>query len=843
MFKIDRLTTEYLEGKCVTDNLHPIFRFTLISDRRAVKVRRALFTVGSWQMATDENFAVYDGELLMPLTEYKISVVVENNYGEIASAEMKFSTGFMSGKLPAEWITDGGYCIGNDKSSPVPMTFRKSFACNGNIKKATLFITSIGIYCAYINGQRVGQDYLTPGFTAYDKRMQYQTYGIGDMLAKQNTIEVAVAGGWACGSYTNKRCNKLYADRQALKAILKIEYDDGTSEDIVTDGDWQVAQGYRFVSADIYDGEKYDASMSAEDVGWKGITIETPRIFPELIADCGAPVRKQQKMSAECIIRHPDGRLIYDFKQNFAGIVSFKVNGVKGQKIVIRHAEIITNGELHTSLLRSAKAMLEYVCRDGEQQYSPTFTYMGFRYIEVSGVEEEDIEICAYVLHSDIAETGYFECSDQRINRLQQNIVFSAKSNFVDIPTDCPQRDERMGWTGDIAVFAPTACFNFDMSRFFSKWLTDMRAEQGEDGGIPDVIPAPPKTFSPATKAFWGDACVLVPYAQYMQSGDIRQLVQAYPSMKKYLDGLIVKAERVVPFKPKYILCTYITQAFRQYGEWCAPDCGYYGWMLRSKWTATASLKNLLSLVAKIAHLLGDITAYKRYKCIAEKVSRAYVKEFTNGKGRLKKEFQTAYVLPLKFDMFSASDRCAAAENLVRLVRKNDHKVMTGFPGTPYILSVLVDNGYTDDAYRMLTNENCPSWLYEVKTGGTSIWERWDALKEDGSININEKDKNVMISFNHYASGAVGNFLYEKILGISPANGGYRAFGVMPVQMGDISSAKGYTNTCYGRIAVDWSLKEGRISVSVPVGATCHIRFMDIDKVVESGNYVFKVKE
>ena len=841
MLKIERLTTEYLERECVTDNPHPVFALTLASDKRETKIKSALFRVGEWQQRVEDNRAVYDGLPLLPLTEYELCAEVEDNYGEKATASMKFKTGFMDGNLPAEWITDGSYNLADNTSSPEPMTFARNFSVSGKVKSATLYITAIGIYCAYINGQRVGEDYFTPGFTSYNKRMQYQTYGVVGMLAENNRIEVAVAGGWACGSYTNRRRNKLYADRQALKAVLDIEFEDGRKLRIATNTAWQVARRYKFISADIYDGERYDASVSENDAEWRPATVETPGISPRLIADCGAPVRCRRRMQAKCIIIHPDGRLIYDFGQNFAGIVSLKVKGVRGQKICVRHAEIITDGELHTSLLRSAKATVEYICRDGVQQYAPTFTYMGFRYIELSGAKEADTEVCAYLLSSDIARTGHFECSDGRLNRLQKNIVFSALSNFMDVPTDCPQRDERMGWTGDIAVFAPTACFNFDMSRFFAKWLGDMREEQGEDGGIPDVIPAPPGTFAPAAKAFWGDACVLVPYAEYMQRGDKNQLMQAYPAMKKYVDGLVRKAERVAPFKHKYILWTYITQAFKQYGDWCSPDCGYYGWMLRSKWTATASLKNLLSLTAQIAQLVGDNCTYKRYTHIAEEVSRAYIREFTDGNGKLKKEFQTAYVLPLKFGMFPVASKAKAAENLVRLVRRNNYKVMTGFPGTPYILFVLAENGYKEDAYRMLTNESCPSWLYEVKTGGTSIWERWDALKEDGTINIDDNDKNVMVSFNHYASGAVGDFLYKKVLGISPANGGYRAFNVMPLKLGDITWAKGYTMTKYGKIAVDWSTDEGRIKVSVPVGATCHIKFMDIDKVVESGDYEFTV--
>lgn len=840
LLKIDRLTCESLEKDCITDNPNPRFAFTLSCDRQEVRLKKAVFSLGDWCTETAENTAVYSGPPLLPSREYTLTVTAESNFKERATARMTFRTGLAGRAFEAKWISDPAYSIGDGKSSPRPISFRKRFSLSEGVSRATLYVTAIGIYCARLNGNRVGEDYFTPGFTAYRKHLQYQVYDVTSLLERENELLITVAGGWAVGSYTNRRRNRLYADRQALLAQMEVEFGDGRRTLVTSDESWQAAEGYRVLAADLYDGECYDASVSAEQVRWKAAAAEDMRLHPSLCAAYGAPVRRHEKILPVSVSCKEDGRLIYDFGQNFAGVVSFRVNGKEGQKIRIRHAEILTRGELNTGLLRSARATVEYICREGVQEYSPSFTYMGFRYAEVSGVSQEDIELCAYALYSDVRQTGHFSCSDERLNRLQQNIVRSAKSNFVDIPTDCPQRDERMGWTGDIALFAPTACFNFDLSRFFDKWLKDLRAEQGEKGGIPDVIPAPPGTFSPAEKAFWGDACILVPYAQFKKDGDRERLALAYPAMKKYVDAVAKKAEKRAPFKRKYILYPYFWQAFGQYGDWCAPDCGYYGWMLRSKWTATASLKNCASLLAEIAHILGDAFSQRKYEKLAERVAAAFLREFTDGKGRMKREFQTAYVLALAFGIFPPEQKKTAAENLVRLVRAAGHKVMTGFPGTPYILHVLVENGYAEDARKMLMNEECPSWLYEVKTGATTIWERWDALKADGSVNLRENDKNVMISFNHYAGGAVGDFLYRKVLGISPLAAGYETFEVEPVPFEGITSAEGFTETRYGRICVRWSTVGKEIFVSVPVGTTCRVKFMGTDKIVGSGEYLFR---
>lgn len=418
----------------------------------------------------------------------------------------------------------------------------------------------------------------------------------------------------------------------------------------------------------------------------------------------------------------------------------------------------------------------------------------------------------------------------------------------MDIPTDCPQRDERMGWTGDIAVFAKTACYNFDMSRFFEKWLKDLKFEQRKTGGIPNVIPQHgygfPATMPVMAIDFWGDACVLVPWAEYLARGDIKILETYYPVMKKYVNACRFWARFLSVGKKRYIWHTPYTFHF---GDWIAPDVSKMSdWQKRSKYTATASLKNTSGLLSEIASLLGKDEDAKYYAKLSAKVAEAYISVFTDGNGKLKNEFQTGYVLPLVFKMFDEKTAKKAAENLAELLKSNGYRIGTGFPGTPYILFALSDNGQKETAFKTLLNTSCPSWLYEVKAGATSIWERWDALKENGENNFGSSDgTGGMVSFNHYASGAVGDFLYRRILGIEPLACGYKKFEIKPLLGGGLTYAEGKTLCPYGEIKSSWQTdgKSFSIEVSVPVGTTCKLTMPDgTVRELESGNYKFTEK-
>jgi len=747
----------------------------------------------------------------------------------------------------AKWITNNSYSIGR-KVSPVPMMFAKKIKKSGEIKKATLFATAIGIYQCYINGKKVGNCYFAPGFTSYEHQLQYQVYDVTDMLKVENTLSAVVAGGWAVGCFTYSLNNKLFADRQAFLAELVIEYKDGSAETVGTDASWEVSQKSNFIYADWYNGETYDATVTiqpsdfcrADEIAIKGNT--------KLLEQYGESVVQHEIIEPKFCYQAKSGEYIYDFGQNFAGVISAEIIGRQGQKITVRHAEVLMNNELFVRSLRTAKATATYICKDGKQTYSPTFTYMGFQYIGVSGITPEDIQLKGIVLHSDIPEIGTFECSNADINKLQQNIRWSAKSNFVDIPTDCPQRDERMGWTGDLAVFASTACFNFDMRRFLNKWLLDVKCEQAKGGAIPRVVPRLGDNWPIFATSCWGDSCILVPWADYLAYGNKALLSRQYATMTKFLKAAKFWCEFFSMGKTS----RRIWKLPFHFGDWCAPNEPFYKWLYKGKWVATAYFANSCKIVAEIADILGKPEDKKYYLNLRKEICDAYIKRFTNGKGKLKYEFQTAYVLPLYFNMVEGETKKAMASNLVALIKKSDYHLTTGFPGSPYLLFALSDNGYADIAYKVLMQNTCSSWLYQVKAGATTIWERWDALRPDGTVNIgtslntnNKNSRGGMVSFNHYAYGAVGDFLYRRIAGIEATSGGYKTFDIKPIVGGDLSSAKASTLSPYGTISSNWHIDNGSfiLKVSVPSGTIATVTMPNgATQTVNGGEYEFSCK-
>ena len=832
MLKISRFTCENLESGCVTDERHPRFSFTMESDRDNNSLKEAVLSVNGWTCRTKEQIGlVYAGEPLEPFTTYRAEITAEDRYGETAASELTFETGRFAVPWDAKWISDPAFEFTAKKISPVPMTFRRKFTLEKDLRCAKIFATALGIYELTLNGKKVGDQYFAPGFTSYNKNLQYQTYDVTPLLEKENLLYADVAGGWAVGSYVFTRKNRVSADRQALLLEIRLEYADGTSEVIGTGPDWDVTEDGHYRMADIYDGETYNALVDPEKIPWRKAGIEKLRISPELKAAYGSPVRAHEILKPVSTNRIGE-ELICDFGQNFAGVVHLKLKGTAGQTIMVRHAEILNpDGTLNTMFLRTAKATATYICRDGEQEYSPRMTYMGFRYVSITGIPEEDIEVSAFALYSDVPQTGSFSCSDPMLNRLQENILWGARSNFVEIPTDCPQRDERLGWTGDIALFSPTACFNFDMSRFLEKWLKDVQAEQLPTGGIPNTVPAQgygfPATMPTMAIDFWGDACILVPWAEYKARGDVKILRDFYPMMKKYVKACRFWAGLFSVGKRRYI---WNTPSVLHFGDWVAPDVPKMSqWQGRSRWTATASLCNTSAVLSKIARILGHDEEAKEFLALSRKTAKAYRDVFTDGNGKLKEEFQTGYVLPLYFGMLKGEEKENAAKNLAALAGRADYCIGTGFPGTPYILFALADNGCLDAAYKMLLNQKCPSWLYEVKMGATTIWERWDGLDENGVCPIGNDGTDLMISYNHYASGAVGDFLYRRVAGIEAVSAGYRKFRVAPMPGGGLTGARGSVRTPYGTIASEWTHENEQfdITVQVPMGTVCELMLPD----------------
>ena len=844
MLNITRFAVENLTQGCVTDVRRPRFSFALDSSREGAALRRAVLRVGDWEGEAAGQIAVpYGGAPLEPFTVYTAALTAEDDAGETARAQLTFETGRLDTPWTGKWISDPAYKFTEKKVSPKPMTFRRRVRADRKIACARIYATAMGIYELTVNGQKAGDRYFAPGFTSYQANLQYQTYDVTDLLTGDDVIQAVVAGGWAVGSFIYTRVNRVTADRQALLLELRLTYEDGGVETVGTDETWEVTEEGPYKMADLYDGETYDATVRPEDVHWRMAAEERLRVHPRITADYGAPVKARERFAPVGRNKQPDGALVYDFGQNFAGVVELKLKGKRGQVVTVRHAEILNpDGTLNTRFLRTAKATATYTCADGEQTWSPRLTYMGFRYISVEGVGEADVEVTGVALYSDLEQTGSFACSNEMVNQLQSNITWSARSNLVDIPTDCPQRDERMGWTGDIAVFAPTACFNFDMGRFLDKWLLDVEAEQLPTGGIPNTVPAQgfgfPTTMPRMAVAWWGDACVLVPWAEYQARGDVEILRRMYPVMKKYIKacrfwcGFGLGKNRYIWNMPGVL----------GFGDWVAPDVPQMSqWQGRVKWTGTASLRNTSALAAKIAGILGEEEEAAYYRELSEKTADAYCSVLTDGNGKLLEEFQTAYVLPLYLDMFPTPQvKAGAVDNLVRLVERNDYCIGTGFPGTPYLLFALADNGRADAAYKMLLNTRCPSWLYEIKMGATTVWERWDGLDENGVCPIGDDGTDMMISYNHYGFGAVGDFLYRRVAGIEPVEPGYKTFAVRPILGGGLTWARAAVRTPYGQAGADWKIENGTFSVTVrvPMGTRCKLTLPNgTEKVYPSGTH------
>lgn len=834
MFKIDEIQIENTANFVVTDNASPVLSFSLQSDKDGCELKRAVIKIGDWEKCVDyQTGIVLNGITFAPFTEYTVEVTAFDNYGNRAEKTASFLTGRLTVPWSAKWITDENYKF-EKKTSPLPFTFQKQFKISKPVKRAFVTATSLGIYELNINGQKVGNEYFAPGFTSYKRSLQYNFYDVSNLLNDDNTIIAVVGGGWAVGRFTYSGKNKITCDRQAFLMELFLEYEDGTQEKIITDSSWQVTQEGNYRFADFYDGETYDATVDLHLVPWKNADIYNHEFKPMLTARYGCAVTEQETLRPiDCYLAKNGKEIIYDFGQNFAGVIKLKINGAKGQKVVVRHAEILLDGDLCVRSLRTAKATAIYICTDGIQEYSPRLTYMGFRYIGISGIDAENVQVEAIVLHSDFEEIGTFDCSDSMLNQLQRNIRWSGKSNFLDIPTDCPQRDERQGWTGDISVYASTACYNFNLSRFFDKWLNDVRLEQGRFGGIPQIVPKQGYVAPPVPTACWGDSCILVPWAEYLARGNKELLKKQYPCMKKYLSAVKFWAGLFSVNKDK----KHIWKWLFQFGDWCAPEGNIMDWMAKGKWIATAYYANSCNIVSKIAEILENKEDALYFHNLYKDISNAYRNVFTDRNGKLKNEFQTGYVLPLYFNMTNGNETKKMAENLNRLVAEKDYHLSTGFTGTPYLLFALADNGYADTAYKLLLQDTSPSWLYCIKKGATTTWEEWDIDPSKAN-----KDGNIP-SYNHYAYGAVGDFLYRRVLGIEANEGGYKSFIVKPILGGGLSYAKGETKTPYGKIKVKWETENGLfvITIQVPVSTICRLIMPNgKEYTLTSGNYNFK---
>jgi alpha-L-rhamnosidase len=746
---------------------------------------------------------------------------------------------------PADWAAQ--FITPNpkeDSSQPhrAPL-LRKEFEVRPGVTRARLYITALGLYAARLNGRPVGDQVLAPGWTSYHNRLRYQTYDVTDLVREgPNALGATLGEGWFKGRFVDGVIN-FYGDRVALLAQLEISYADGSVERVVTDESWRTAPG-PILENNIYDGETFDARLEPEGwsesgfntSNWNGVTL-IEWDLATLFAPVGPPVRRIQEISPINITTSPSGRTILDFGQNLVGWLRLKVKGEAGQTITLRHAEVLQEGELYTRPLRSAKATDCYTLRGGgkEETYEPHFTYHGFRYAEVTGwpgqVQPDDI--VAVIIHSDMERTGWFECSDPLINRLHENVVWSMRGNFVDLPTDCPQRDERLGWTGDIQVFAPTASFLYDCAGFLTSWLGDLAADQSEDGIVPFVIPniMYPK-MNPA--AAWGDAAVFVPWLLYQRFGDKGILATQFESMRKWVDHLDSLSS------DKHLW----DQGF-QFGDWLDPTAPPEAPALartNPQVIATAYFARSAEIVGQAARVLGKQTEADNYLVLAARVREGFNNEYVTPGGRLVSDSTTAYSLALEFDLLPTFEqRKLAGQRLLELVRDSGYRISTGFVGTPLICDALSSAGEYAAAYRLLTQRENPSWLNQVTMGATTIWERWDSMLPDGTVNPGE-----MTSFNHYALGAVADWLHRVVGGLVPVEPGYRRLEIRPVPGGGLTSARASHRTPYGLAECFWQFVSDQIEVKVQVPANTTARVILPGKSsnnqeepleVESGSY------
>lgn len=726
-------------------------------------------------------------------------------------------------------------------SNPAPY-LRRDFTLRDNIKSARLYITSLGVYEAEINGQIVSDHVFAPGWTVYDKRLRYQTFDVTNMLQTgANTLGAILGDGWFRGrfGFSGGRRN-IYGEKLALLAQLEVQYADGSTETIASDEHWRASTGAILMNS-IYDGETYDARL--EQAGWSSPDFDASNwqgVRPvewdmeTLEAPLGPPVRRTEELRPASISKSPSGKTLVDFGQNLVGRIQLKVTGEAGQVITLRHAEVLENGELGTRPLRMAEATDRYTCKGGgEEIWEPRFTFHGFRYAEVSGWsgELQRDDLIAIVIHSDLERTGWFETSDELLNQLHKNVVWGMRGNFLDVPTDCPQRDERLGWTGDLQVFSPTASFLYDVSGFLQSWLKDLTAEQEKEAGaVPPVVPnVLGSNFGIA--AAWGDAATIVPWVLQERFGDVGILTDQYESMRAWVDYVSAEVGE-----------NNLWDTGFQFGDWLdptAPPDKPAQARTDKVIVASAYFVRSATLVAQAADLLGHAEEKAHYAEIAANAKAAFVREYITPAGRMMNDAETAYALALAFDLLAPEQRQHAGDRLAELVRESGYHIRTGFVGTPIICDALCSTGHFASAYKLLMQQKNPSWLYPVTMGATTIWERWDSMLPDGSINPGE-----MTSFNHYALGAVADWMHRTIGGLAPAEAGYRRINIMPRPGAGITHAATKHLTPYGLAAVSWQIDGETFSLDaiIPPNTTAEAILPNGDKhAVGSGKWTWSV--
>lgn len=755
---------------------------------------------------------------------------VESPWSEVAHFEL----GLLSeNDWKAQWV--GRAPSNKETSQPAPY-LRKPFSLpNKVIKKARLYTACKGVFEAHINGQKVSADWFAPGWSSYTHRHFTVTYDVTSLVKSGDNLIGAILGdGWYAGYLCWEKTHFIWGDTLALLAQLEVTFEDGSTQIIVTDNSWKTTTGPIVVS-DIYNGETYDARLELgnwdtaeylESAAWVNVDIQEKPVAV-LSAHKGPPVRAIETLKPRAVTEPQPGVYVYDLGQNMVGIARFKIKGKSGQTVKFRYAEMLNDdGTMYVTNLRSAKATDYYTfAKDGEVVWQPTFTFHGFRFVEITGVDGNPglDAVEGYVLHSDCPDTGHFTSSNPLLNRLQSNIRWGQKGNFLDVPTDCPQRDERLGWTGDAQIFARTACFNLNVSAFFENWLRTLADDQFDGGAFPHVSPDPfGKMFAAngwynGAAAAWADAGVIIPLVHYYCYGGKRVLERQYDSMVNWVEYCRRNSKNLIPNRWTF-------------GDWLAVECfnndpgkSATPWQL----VATGYFAHSSNLLSQVAKILGKNDDAEKYAALYRDVCKAFNHEFVTPSGRIVGHTQTAYLMALGFDLIPEELKPAALNHLVSDIEGRGYHLSTGFVGTPLLCPVLTRYGRIDVAYKLLMQESYPAWFYPILQGdATTMWERWNSYTKDkgfGDAGMN--------SFNHYAYGAVGEWLYNTVAGldIDPEKPGYKHIRFHPQPGGGLTHAKAALDTRYGLASIEWRIEGGSLSVScvVPPNTTATLQLPD----------------
>jgi alpha-L-rhamnosidase len=791
------------------------------------KRNQLIWTSGKVESDNSVNVE-YEGPALKSMQRVHWQVRIWENLNKVTdwSEPAFWETGILDNNLwTANWITFKDELDGNGKWPA--QYYRKEFSLNKKVKSARIYATSLGLNQLFLNGKKVGDQYFTSGWTSYHKRLQYQTYDVTRMIQEKNAIGTILADGWFRGKIGYHLPHSYYGNQLGLLLQLIVEFTDGTSETISTDKSWKYSNG-PILQSNIYDGELYDARLEME--GWcmtgfdekewgETALLDYPK--DKLIAPQGVPVKAIEKIKPIKMLQTPKGETVLDMGQNMVGWLRIKVKGEKGDTIKISFSEIMDkDGNFYTENLRSAKATNTYILKgETEEIYEPFFTFFGFQYAKLEGFRTppDSSQFTGIVVHSEMAPTGYFSCSDSLINQLQSNIRWGQKDNFLDVPTDCPQRDERLGWTGDAQVFSMTAAFNFDVAAFYTKWAKDIAADQLPSGKVTDVVPDVLEGDGGSTA--WSDVAIVIPWTVYRVYGDKRILEEQYSSMKGWVEYMRERSGD-----------DNLWDGDNHYGDHLAFGStrnDYKGATTEKDLIATAYFYYSTTILAKVARILAKDEDETYYESLAPKIKKAFTDEFITANGRLVSHTQTAYALALSFGLVPENLIDKAANYLANDVQKFGH-LTTGFVGTPLLCSTLSEIGRDDLAFMLLTRKEYPSWLYPVTKGATTIWERWDGIKPDGSF-----QDPVMNSFNHYAYGAIGEWLYSYVAGIrvDEENPGYKHFFLNPHSGGGLTHAKAEFNSVYGKIISAWKTQNNSLeySCTIPPNTSATIIFDDTD--------------